>query len=161
LSKLPVFLRQVLSHVLAIPTRHHQFLNGGSSQLSGEIWHLCPRVVNSSANSAMTVRRALWRCKPSRDAPRSVNTPLDRFRQASSEYQSKINFTCLSLKSVIFPTINMESFEDLPDADRHGANSIFQLLVAKEWRSSLLRPRTYSPSAGSASCTSWNPRCAA
>jgi hypothetical protein len=41
-----------------------------------------------------------------------------------------------------FPTINMESFEDSPDADRHGENSIPRELVAEKWRSRQLQPRT-------------------
>jgi len=36
----------------------------------------------------------------------------------------------------------MESFEDSPDADRHGGNSIPRELVAKKWRNCLLQPRT-------------------
>src|ERR1035437_1011318 len=48
----------------------------------------------------------------------------------------------LSRKSIIFPTISMESFEDSPDANRHGGTSIPRELVAKEWRSRLLHPRT-------------------
>src|ERR1017187_5209291 len=49
----------------------------------------------------------------------------------------------LSRKSIIFPTISMESFEDSPDANRHGGTSIPRELVAKEWRSRLLHPRTH------------------
>jgi hypothetical protein len=36
----------------------------------------------------------------------------------------KINLAWLSRKSIIFSTISMESFDDSPDADRHGGNSI-------------------------------------
>ena len=79
-------------------------------------------IQESSKHSAMTARRVHWRCKPSPNVPRSFNTRLNRLPQASSGYQPKINFTWLSLKSIIFPTINMESFEDSPDAGRNFGN---------------------------------------
>ena len=67
---------------------------------------------------------------------------LNRLSRPGSWYQPKINFTWLSLKSIIFSTISMESFEDSPDANRHGGYSILRELVANEWRSRLLHPRT-------------------
>jgi hypothetical protein len=54
-------------------------------------------------------------------------------------YQPQINLAWLSLKSIIFPTISMESFEDSPDANRHGGSSILRQLVAKKWSSCLRR----------------------
>src|ERR1035437_5385379 len=55
----------------------------------------------------------------------------------------EINLVWLSRKSIIFPTISMESFEDSPDADHHLGYSVPRELVAKKWRSRLLRPRTH------------------
>jgi hypothetical protein len=57
---------------------------------------------------------------------RSFNTWLNRLLHATSRYQPQINLAWLSRKSIIFPTISMVSFEDSPDADRHGGYSILR-----------------------------------
>ncbi len=49
-----------------------------------------------------------------------------RLRPPATGYQPQINLVRLSRKSIIFPTISMESFEDSPDADRHGGHSILR-----------------------------------
>jgi hypothetical protein len=64
--------------------------------------------------------------KPSPNAPRSFNTPLDRLPQANSGYQPQINLAWSSRKIIIFRTTRMESFENSPDADRHGGYSILR-----------------------------------
>lgn len=50
----------------------------------------------------------------------------NRFPHASSGYQPQIILAWLSRKSIVFPHYCMESFEDSPDADRHGGYSILR-----------------------------------
>jgi hypothetical protein len=70
--------------------------------------------------------RRCWRCLKTLQCSACHQVPA---RQLG--HQPQINLAWLSRKSIISPTIRLESLEDSPDADRHGG---YQTSSGPRWR---------------------------